>query len=231
MKKIIIIPMLIISAVWCFAQTSFSIGEDLFMRNRPREAAPHLENSIAENPNHIEAFLYLGIVYEQIGRNDEAIAVYRQILSRAGEFTANIANNLGNVYFNMENFIEAEAMYTQALNADSAYAPAYLGRANTRIRRGNLRDAISDYEQYLLLNPRSGQRQSIERLTNYIRAEFAEAERRRLVAEEQARAEAERRQRLLDDITASLQSAAGASQGISSGAENIEVPEGEFELE
>jgi tetratricopeptide (TPR) repeat protein len=135
------------------------------------------------------------------------------------------------VYFKKGSFQEAETMYTQALAADPAFAPAYLGRANARMKRSSLREAISDYELYLQLEPRSGQRQLIERLVMYVKAEFAEAERRRLVAEEAARAEAERRQRRLDEVTASLHSAAGASQGLSSGAEDVEGYAGEFEME
>jgi hypothetical protein len=121
--------------------------------------------------------------------------------------------------------------YTRAIDADRAYAAAWLGRANTRLKRGALQNAVSDYEQYLRLEPRSSQRPAVERLTAYIKAEVAEADRQRRVAEETARAETERRQRLLDEVSASLTGAAGASQGLSSGAENVEGYEGEFELE
>ena len=230
-KTLCTVLMLVLVFAWCFGQDSFARGTDLFMQNKPQEAVVYLENSITEDPSHIKAYLYLGIAYEQIGRTDEAIAVYRQILERAGDLTANIASNLGNVYFKKGSITEAEVMYTQALEANQVYAAAWLGRANTRIRKGSLQDAISDYERYLLLEPRSSQRPSIERLVAYIRAEFADAERQRLVAEEAARAEAERRQRLLEEVSASLQGAAGASQGLSTGAEDVEEYKGEFELE
>jgi len=230
-KNLCAVLILVLASAWCFGQDSFTRGENLFMQNKPQEAVIYLENSITEDPAHVQAFLYLGIAYEQIGRTDEAIAVYRQVLGRAGDLTANIANNLGNAYFKKGSITEAETMYTQALEADRVYAAAWLGRANTRIQKGSLRDAISDYEQYLRLEPRSSQGPSIERLVAYIKAEFAEAERQRLVAEEIARAEAERRQRLLDEVSASLQGAAGASQGLSAGAEDVEEYEGEFELE
>ena len=201
------------------------------MQNKPGEAVAYLENSITEDSSQIRAYLYLGIAYEQLGKIDEAIAVYRQVLSRAGDLTATIACNLANAYFKKGFVAEAEGMYTRALTADSVYASAYLGRANTRVKRGSLRDAVADYEQYLLMEPRSSQRPSIERLVAIIKAEFAESERRRLVAEEAARVEAERRQALLDEVAASLQSAAGASQGLSIGAESVEGYDGEFELE
>ena len=186
---------------------------------------------MAEDPVNVKAFLYLGISYEQLGRLDEAVAVYRQIIDNSGEFAANVFNNLGNIYFKKGSFEEAEKSYAQAIAADSAYSPAYLGRANALMQRASLREALEDYEQYLKLVSRSPQRPNVERLVNYIKAEFAEAQRRRLVAEERARAEAERRQRLLDEVSASLQSAAEASQGLSTGAENVEGYEGIFELD
>jgi tetratricopeptide (TPR) repeat protein len=231
MKNIFTVVLLAGLSVWCFGQDNFAMGEDLFMQNKPREAAVYFENTIAQDPAQVMAHLYLGIAYEQMNRIDEAITVYRQVLGRAGDLTANIANNLGNAYFRKGSTVEAEAFFSQALEADRVYASAYLGRANTRIQRGALGDAVADYEQYLLLEPRSPQRASIERLVALIKAEFAEAERQRLVAQEMARLEAERRQRLLDEVAASLQSAAGASQGLSAGAEDVEGYEGAFELE
>ena len=193
MKKTFFAAILIFSAVCSFAGDSFARGEELFMRNNPQEASVFFESAIIENPDNIKAFLYLGIAYEQIDRLDEAVAVYRQIIGRAGDLTANIANNLGNIYFRKGIFSEAENFYTRAIEADRLLAPAWLGRANARVGRGALREALNDYDQFLVLEPRSRQRGEIERLTSLVRAEFAAAERQRLVAEEIARAEEERR--------------------------------------
>jgi tetratricopeptide (TPR) repeat protein len=179
----------------------------------------------------VEAFLYLGIVYEQLGRLDEAVAVYRKILPRAGAETARVAYNLGNAYYSKGNAVFAEQYYTQAIEADGAFASAWLNRANTRVKTGSLRESLSDYETYLSLEPRSPKRPEIERLAAFIREEFAAAERRRLLEEEAARAEAERRQRLLDEVSASLQSAADDARGLSAGSEDVMGYEGEFELE
>ena len=221
----------IFTAAAGFAQANFIKGQEFLMHNKPLEALPYLEHSVLENPGHVEAFLYLGIVYEQLDRTDEAIAAYRKILSRAGDFTATVATNLGNAYFVKGNTEFAEQFYSQALEEHIPYPRAYLGRANTRLKAGSLPQAIEDYEAYLSLEPRSPQRPRIERLMAFIRAEFAAEERRKLMAEEEARAEAERRRRLLEEVASSLQTAADSSQGLSSGAENVEAYDGEFELE
>jgi len=217
-------------AVFCFGQTNFLKGEDLFLRNKPGEAVVFLENALIDDPANITACLYLGVAYEQLQKTDEAIAVYRRGLPGAGNFSANIANNLGNVYFQKGDMEMAEQFFSQAIGFNPVYSRAYLGRANTRIKAGNLRTAVADYEQYLGLEPRSAQRAEIEKLMALIRSEFAAEERKRLLALEEERRIAEERKKLLDSVSASLQSAADASQGISSGAESMENYDGEFEL-
>ena len=231
MRKISLSCIWLLAAAFCYGQSNFSRGEELLMQNRPEQAAIFLENAVGDDPAHAAAWLYLGIVYEQLDRLDEAIAAYRRILPTAGNLSANIANNLGNVYFHRGNTELAEQYYTQAIGFDSVYSRAYLGRANARIKAGNLRNAVTDYEQYLTLEPRSSQRSNIEQLITLLRAEFAAEERRRIIAEEEERRLAEERQRILDAVSASLQSAADNSQGISSGAEGVEGYEGEFELD
>ena len=108
MKKICFSVLILMFAVWwCFAQDNFARGEDLFMQNRPREATVFFEHTIAADPTHILAHMYLGIAYEQLDRLDEAITVYQQVLGRAGDMTANIASNLANVYFKRGSYTEA----------------------------------------------------------------------------------------------------------------------------
>ncbi|MCL2810198.1 MAG: tetratricopeptide repeat protein [Treponema sp.] len=218
-------------AVFCFCQSNFTRGEAFLMQNQPANALDFLVRAMAEDSSNPVTYLYLGIVYEQLGRSDDAIAIYRRVLPIAGSHTANVANNLGNVYFQRGNTDMAEQYYSQAIGFNSVYANAYLGRANTRIKTGNLQNAIVDYEQYLTLVPNSSQRDIIEQLINTIRNEFASQEMRRVLAEEEERRIAEERQRLLDAVSASLQSAADSSQGISFGAESVENYDGIFELD
>ncbi|MDR0450561.1 MAG: tetratricopeptide repeat protein, partial [Treponema sp.] len=215
MKKAVFLPLLAI--LWIpllAAQSDFSRGEDYFMRNQPGEAVPFLENALLENPEELRAYLYLGIAYQQLGRLDDAVAVYLKALPRAGNETARIACNLGNLYFSMEKTDSAEYYYTQAVKADPSYAAAYLNRGNTRVKSGALREALPDYDFFLSLEPHSPKRTRIEQLMALIQSEFAAEERRRLLAEEAARAEAIRRQRLLEEVSASLQAAAEETRGL-----------------
>jgi len=251
MKKKIFLAVLALAFTsgWTFAQTNFATARDLFMENKPSEAITYLELAVAEDPSNVTAALFLGIAYEQIDKPEMAIVVYRQVIDRAGNLTANVANNLGNVFFRKGSFEDAESMFTRAIQADRTFANAHLGRANIRLQRGQLNEAVTDYETYLIFAPQSPQRSSIESLIGQIRRDFAEADRQRMAAEqaamlaaiqaerqrlaeeEEARLAAERRRRLMDDVAASLQSAAEGSQGMTVGAEGLERFEGAFELE
>jgi tetratricopeptide (TPR) repeat protein len=219
------------AAAAALGQTAFAQGEDLFTQNRPNDALGYLEKAVAEDPAHVQAYLYLGIAYQQLNRIDDAIAAYTRILPKGGNETARIAYNLGNAWFAKGNIENALTAYTDALKADPNYASAYLNRANARVKTGALMDALADYNAYLILEPRSAKRPQIEQLAAYIQEEAAVEERRRIVAEEQARVEAERKARLLEEISASLQAAAEDSKSLSAGTEDVQGYEGEFELE
>jgi tetratricopeptide (TPR) repeat protein len=219
------------------------------MQNKPQEALRHLEAAVREDPAHVQAFLYLGIAYLQVNRVDDAIAAYKQVLPRGGNETARIAFNLGNAYFTKGDQAQAHAYYTQAINSDPSFASAYLNRANSLVKTGELKAAVTDYEAFLSLAPSSPKREQVMRLLAFIRDEFAREEQlrimeeQRLVMEEQrrlmeeeaareaARLETERRLRLLEEVTQSLHAAAGDSTGLSAGTENVYDYDGEFELE
>ncbi|MDR1388400.1 MAG: tetratricopeptide repeat protein [Treponema sp.] len=233
--RVILLLAVLVAAVSVslFAQSNggdFEQGRALFIENKSQEALVFFERAFTADPVHVDAALYLGMTYEQLGRVDEAIAVYRKILPNGGSGSARIAYNLGNAYFRKGTVNFAEQYYTQAIRFDASYASAYLNRANARIKTGSLKEAISDYERFLLLEPASPKRPQIEKLIGLVKDNFAAEEMRRLMAEEAARAEAENRRRLMDEVAASLQSA-GDVEGISADAEALSGYDGTFELE
>ena len=211
----VLILMLVSPGIPC--QTSFSQGEELFMQNRPQEALSFLEAAVEEDPAHVQAFLYLGIVYKQINRLDDAISTYNRILPRGGREADRIAYNLGNAYFMKGEHDTARQYYSQAIELNPNYASAYLNRANAQVRTRALNEAIVDYEEYLLLDPGSSQREEILNLIAFIREEFVAIERQRIMAEEAARAaeeaaraEAERQRLIAEEAARAAEEAARA---------------------
>ncbi len=201
------------------------------MKNKPAEAAARLEAALREDPANVTAALYLGIAYQQTGRYDDCIDTLRKALPRAGGKEALFAFNIGNAYFAKGAATFAEQFYSKAIEADPGMASAYLNRANARIRTGALKDAVADYGQYLTLEPSSPKRPEIEKVIALIGQQFAAAEKAKAEAEATARADEERRKRLLDEVAASLQAAAEETKGLSSGSEEVMQYDGEFVLE
>ncbi|MDR2194735.1 MAG: tetratricopeptide repeat protein [Treponema sp.] len=179
---------LLAGVLLCAQNTNFEHGESLFLQNKPEESLAYLEAAVAAPDAPLRAYLYLGMAYQQLNRPDDAVAVYTAIPPGAGDSAALIAYSLGNVYYGKGDFPSAEACYTQAIQEDASYAPAYLNRANARLQTGNSLDAAADYAYYLMLDSGSPQRERIEAVLAAIQKaeDEAAAEQQRKAAEEAA---------------------------------------------
>jgi tetratricopeptide (TPR) repeat protein len=209
---------------------SFSLGEDLFMRNNPSEAAIKLESAIRENPDEEKAYLYLGVCYQQTGRLEEAIGTLRKGAARSKSLTYLFYFNLGNCYFSQGKNSFAKDMYDQALKEKEDFGSAYLNRANTRMNLKDYKEAVQDYSTYLSLVPDSPQKDNIQRVISLVGASLADAERAR--AEEEARIAMEEAKKLkmLSDVAESLKQSADDTKSMSAGAEGAQGYSEESEL-
>lgn len=234
-------------------------GEELFMQNRPEEAAPVLEAALEAEPTNERIFLYLGIVYEQLGRPERAAEILRRGAEIGGQYRGVIFFNLANNYAAMGQTEQAEQMYTQAIRADSSLSAAYLNRANLRVRTSEFQRAIDDYTIFLTLAPTAPQRPQVEQMMSLLRDTMEreqvrraeeervarqEAERRRVAeeiereaerrrAEEEARRQAEeeaRRRALLDSVLDSLGGTRGETRALGGGTEDIRDFEDSFDI-
>jgi len=89
---------------------------------------------------------------EDPGSQLEAIEAYQQAIELdPGHAAAHI--NLGTLYYNRQNYAQAEAHYRSAVEADSKYALAYFDLGNVLDETGRLQEAIRSYKQALLLAP------------------------------------------------------------------------------
>ncbi|MDR2792492.1 MAG: tetratricopeptide repeat protein [Treponema sp.] len=163
MKRFFFIMAICLTGAFLFAQNNnFDLGESLFLQNKPEESLAYLEAAVTARDAPLQAYLYLGMAYRQLNRPDDAVAIYKKILPNAGDSTALVAYNLGNVYYSKGDFPSAEACYTQAIQEDDSFAPAYLNRANARLQNGSIDQAVADYAYYLTLDADTPQRTQIE---------------------------------------------------------------------
>jgi tetratricopeptide (TPR) repeat protein len=199
-------------------------GEKLFLENRPQEAQPLLEQALYENPDNERLYLYLGIVYEQLGSLDKSIQVMRRGLPVAKGVRDLLYFNLGNDLFRQKEYTLAEQMYSNALQVNGTLDDAYLNRANSRLQLESYAGARADYIEYLRLAPATPQREAIEKLIALLGGMLDEAE--RLKQEELARQKA-----LLNEVLNSLQNASEDTRNLSAGSEDIQEQYDEVDIQ
>lgn len=210
---------------------TFTQGERLFLENKPLEASALLERATRENPSDEKAWLYLGICYQQLGRHDEAVAVFRKGLPAALSLSHVFHFNMGNSFLAQGKNAFAEELYGQAIKTKPDWAPPFLNRANSRMAQGKYGDAVSDYTVYLSINPSTPQAESIRRVIELIgKTQASEAAR---MAEEEARrlAEEQARQALLAAVADSLRQSAEDTTSLSAGSGDVQGYKEEFILE
>lgn len=213
-----------------FASKAAEEGIKRFMNNNPKEAVPMLMAAIEQEPKRTELFFYLGVAYEQLGEYRQAVETYEKGLQNTGEKKADFLHNIGTNYLRMGELESAEKHFTRALQADGNYAPAYLNRANTRVKLEKYEQAVADYEVYLSLKPDSEQKRNIEQMIALLqeKQELAEAKRR---AEEQRKKEQERkRKELLDQVLGSLEKSEEETKNLSAGTGEVKEYEEDFDI-
>ena len=197
------------------ASEFFDKGQALFVQNKPQDARPFLESALNDDPANEKVYLYLGIIYQQLGNTQQAIDILKRGLAVATAYRELFYYNIGNDLFSRKDFATAEEMYTSAIAANKSLPDSYLNRANTRMQLKNLDGALSDYTLFLQLAPQDPQRPAIEKLIALLRK--VQDDNLAAAQAEQAKREAElaRQKALMNDILNSLNNAGDSTKNLS----------------
>ncbi len=90
---------------------------------------------------------------EEAGKNDEAAALYEQVLSMDAEHAPSCIN-LGTIAYNQREFLRAEVLYRRATVADPSYALAFFDLGNVLDELQRLPEAIEAYRKAIRLAPK-----------------------------------------------------------------------------
>lgn len=225
--KFVFLAVLCAMSLPAMAYDYFAEGERLFRENKPADAIPLLYQASQIQGTDPRVFVYLGICYQQTGKYADAISTFMKGTSAPGTDRKTLFFNAGNVYFIQNSYTEAVTMYSRAIGIDSAYAPAFLNRANARVKLAQFPEAVNDYTLYLTLDPASWQQEPIRQLIALLSGEIQakkeaalRAEAEKAATEAEKLAAAERYKKLMDDVSASLQAVDNAST-LSAGSEDV----------
>lgn len=190
------------------ASTSLAKGEAFFVQNQPRDAEPLLEMALNDDPSNEKVYLYLVIVYQQLGNLDKAIDVLKRGLAVSTSYKDLIYYNIGNDMFARKDYALAEQMYTEALGVNKNLAEGYLNRANARLQQQSYDGAVEDYTVFLQLQPQDPQRPRIEEVIRLL----TQLKQAKLKQQED---EIARQKALMNDVLNSLNNAGDDTKNLS----------------
>ena len=199
----------LLAALPAFSASSFlEKGEALFVQNQPRDAEPLLESALRDDPSNEKVYLYLGIIYQQLGDLDKAVDVLNRGLAVSTQYKDLMYYNMGNDWFARKDYAQAERMYSQALAENKDLAEGYLNRANARLQLQSYDSAVNDYTLFLQLQPQDPQRPQIEQVIRLLQ-QMKEA---KLKQQEE---EVARQKALMNDVMNSLSNAGDDAKNLS----------------
>jgi tetratricopeptide (TPR) repeat protein len=189
------------------ASTFFDKGEALFVQNKPQDARPLLESALNDDPTNPKVYLYLGIIYQQLGDTGKSIDILKKGVDLAGDLKDVFYFDLGNDLFSGKDYTTAADMYSRALAANKDLSEAYLNRANARMQLQTWDGALADYTLYIQLRPQDPQRPNIEKIIALLR----QAQDDKAKA---AQVEADKQKALMDQVLQSLNNAGGDTTNV-----------------
>jgi tetratricopeptide (TPR) repeat protein len=215
MKHFLVALALLVSSAAFGASEFFDKGQSLFVQNKPQDARPLLESALNDDPANEMTYLYLGIIYQQLGSTQQAIDVLKKGLAVASAYKELFYYNIGNDLFSRKDFALAEEMYSSAITSNKDMPDSYLNRANTRMQMQNLDGALSDYTLFLQLAPQDPQRPAIEKLIALLRKVQDDKVAAAQADEARKAAELARQKALMNDVLNSLNNAGDSTKNLS----------------
>jgi tetratricopeptide (TPR) repeat protein len=123
----------------------------------------------AARDSRVQGLFFEAVRLEERGKTQEAVSHYEAILALDSAH-APACINLGTIQYNQRRFIDAEALYRRATEADPKYALAFFDLGNVLDELQRLPEAIEAYATAILAYERVGDRRSaLRHWTTYIK--------------------------------------------------------------
>ena len=103
-------------------------------------------------PQTAEIYNKIGIAYQRLAMDEDAIASYGQATRLDRKFAAPY-NNLGTVYFRQNDNKRAKQLYKKSIKLDAATAPFWSNLGAVYMAERNYSDGAEAYEKAFLINP------------------------------------------------------------------------------
>ena len=116
------------------------------------QALPYLSKAVRLAPDAVACRFTLACALQGAGHAGEALEQYAEILKR-DDSLPDTYSNMGSIYQQKGDGLQAERMFLKALEKKSDYAPAYVNLGVLHRTRGNFDDALSCFSKVITLAP------------------------------------------------------------------------------
>lgn len=188
---LILIVIHIFSAANLGAQSAvelFEKGLDAFRWQKNSEAAAWFSQAVEADPTSDEYLLYLGTCQHELGQLSSAEESYSKGLDLDGPNRDQLQHNRGELRMEQGDFEGAKADFDVLLLGDGRMVSrAMLSRGVLHQKSGYFPQAVEDYSSYLIMDPDSSQKETIEEMIGLLSAKIADDAEQARIAAEQAR--------------------------------------------
>lgn len=118
-------------------------------------AANAYQQILSSEPKHHKSLHYLGIIAQQLGKDNEAEQLFKYALESKPENEAEIQNDLGLLYLSKKRHSIAHRCFRKAIELKPKFADAHFNQGNTHFDQGNIEQAVLAYEKVVELTPKN----------------------------------------------------------------------------
>lgn len=139
----------------------YNAGQALFEKRRYQQALQAFEDAVKLDGNNAQAYRGIAKTYQKLKDTDKAISNFRMATSVKPDYVE-AHYELGNLYYNLKKYKEAQAAFKAVLNLDGNFEDgrarqllkaAYARQGRAFLIRKNYRKAIEEYENATQLDP------------------------------------------------------------------------------
>jgi arylsulfatase A-like enzyme/predicted Zn-dependent protease len=131
-----------------------SRAKEMGLEDQVEEAVEMIKGVIADDPDIIDAYFFLGNIYFKEGNYEEAAAYFMEALERRPDDAFTVIN-IANAYRKMGKLEEAEAFILDHLKRDIVDSQFYFLLGGIKVIQQKDDEAIKYYKQCLSINPSS----------------------------------------------------------------------------
>ena len=128
----------------------FNLRGTIFLKKKEYETAQiNFSEALKINPNFISAKINLGVVYQNLGKNEEALKCFKEITKINNTIPA-AYNNMGFILYTQNKYSEAINELKKAIDLKKNYAEAFLNLGMVYLNLKKYKEAIKFFDQSLV---------------------------------------------------------------------------------